>query len=463
MNLSKYDLTGIMKMIKNGTITAVDVNEWFHRKSMELNGRINAYITLLEPGDIKGKLLDGLAIAVKDNISTKGIRTTCASKMLEMYIPPYDATVVTKLKLNGAQILGKTNMDEFAMGSSGENSAFGPTRNPINTDYVTGGSSSGSAAAVAAGMAPAALGTDTGGSVRAPASFTGIVGFKPTYGAISRYGLIAYANSLEGVGLLTKSVRDATFLFRVVAGKDPYDSTSIDIKLHKNENINKPSVVIVKSLLEGVDGDVKQAFESSISNLEQNGFKINEIKGIEGIERALDAYYVIACAEASTNLSRYDGIRYGPKGDVSIDWKTYILNARSQFGKEVKTRIILGTYLLSKGYYETYYLRALQVRKTLTESLMSILKGNDAIYLPTMPVLPWKIGEKLDDPMSIYLSDALTVMPNLAGLPAVSIPIGEKKGLPVGGQFVGMYGDDIGLFSLAQMAEHAMGVEWKDE
>lgn len=460
MNFNGHDVTDILDMVRSGSVDINDINEWFYRKSIELNGKINAYITLIEPSSssLNGKL-GGLAIAIKDNISTMGIRTTCASKMLESYIPAYDATVVRKLKQNGARILGKSNMDEFAMGSSGENSAFGPTRNPRNIEYVTGGSSSGSAAAVAADMAPAALGTDTGGSVRAPASFTGTVGFKPTYGAISRYGLIAYANSLEGVGLLTKSVRDAELIFKIIAGKDQLDSTSIDIKFDNAKPEGKISLAVVESLFSGVASEVNQSFESSISKLEQNNFIINEVKDIEGIKQALNAYYVIACAEASTNLSRYDGIRYGPKGDISTDWKTYIANARSQFGKEVKARIIMGTYLLSKGYYETYYLRALQVRKKLALAFESILKNNDAIYLPTMPVLPWKIGDKLNDPISIYLSDALTVTPNLAGLPAISIPIGEKHGLPVGGQLIGKYGNDSGLLSIARRAESAMGVE----
>ncbi|MEM0122962.1 MAG: Asp-tRNA(Asn)/Glu-tRNA(Gln) amidotransferase subunit GatA [Conexivisphaerales archaeon] len=453
MNFNGYDLTSILDMVKSGSTDIIDVNEWFYRKSMELNGKINAYITLIEPDRSKiGGKLGGLAIAVKDNISTMGIRTTCASKMLESYIPVYDATVIQKLKQNGGRIIGKTNMDEFAMGSSGENSAFGPTRNPKNIEYVTGGSSSGSAAAVAGDMAPAALGTDTGGSVRAPASFTGIIGFKPTYGAISRYGLIAYANSLEGVGLLTKSVMDAELMFRLIAGKDRLDCTSVNVAFNDKQPRKKISLAVIKSLVKGVASEVRQVFESSVSRLEQNNFIINEITDIKGIKQALNAYYVIACAEASTNLSRYDGIRYGPKGDVSIDWKTYIANSRSQFGKEVKARIIMGTYLLSKGYYETYYLRALQVRKNLTYAFESILKDNDAIYLPTMPVLPWKIGDKLNDPMSIYLSDALTVTPNLAGLPAISIPIGEKYGLPVGGQLIGKYMDDISLLSIAQRA-----------
>ncbi len=463
MNFNSYDLTGILNLIESGSTSVADVNRHFYERSSQLNGKINAYITLIDPGNLdqKGELR-GIAIAVKDNISTKGIRTTCASKMLESYVPVYDATVIKKLKASGGQVLGKTNMDEFAMGSSGENSAFGPARNPRNPEYVTGGSSSGSAAAVAAGMAPAALGTDTGGSVRAPASFTGIVGFKPTYGAISRYGLIAYANSLEGVGLLTRSVRDAEYLFRLFAGKDRLDSTSIDVPLNGNFS-ERASVAIIRSLVNGVDEEVKKEFESSVSKLESENFKVNEIDRVEGIDMALNAYYVIACAEASTNLSRYDGIRYGPKGDVSIDWRSYISEARSKFGKEVKARIMMGTYLLSKGYYETYYLRALQVRQNLTRALGTILKENDAIYLPTMPVLPWRIGERLSDPMSVYLSDALTVMPNLAGLPAISVPIGERRGLPVGGQFIGGQRKDMELLKIAERAELAMGVEFKNE
>ena len=459
MNLEGYTLQLILKEIENGSLSPEDINEFYYKRSVDLNRVLNAYITLLEPeksraeGDLKG-----IAIAIKDNISTKGVRTTCASKMLENYIPPYDATAVSSLKKHGGSLLGKTNMDEFAMGSSGENSTFGPTRNPLNREYVTGGSSSGSAAAVAADMAPIALGSDTGGSVRAPASFTGIVGFKPSYGAISRYGLIAYANSLEVIGILGKSVDDVNILFKMIAGKDPMDSTSVNVEL-KEKNISKPKILVIKSFVELSADEVKKEFYSSIGKLESAGFEINYADKFSLTDYMLSAYYTIACAEASTNLSRYDGIRYGPKVESAGNWRDYISRARSFFGPEVKARIMMGTFILSAGYYETYYLRALQLRKIIKQEFEKIISNYDAVYVPTMPVLPWRIGNAIEDPKIAYAADVLTVLPNLTGSPAISLPVGKVREFFVGGQFIGLKNEDMKLLKVAEIAEKVLQVK----
>ncbi|MDP8023537.1 MAG: Asp-tRNA(Asn)/Glu-tRNA(Gln) amidotransferase subunit GatA [Nitrososphaeria archaeon] len=459
MNLEGYSLLSILKEIERGSINAEDVNDFYYKKSLQLNDKINAYITLLKPDDkkINGNL-KGIALAIKDNISTKGIKTTCASKMLESYVPPYDATAVSKLKEQGGRILGKTNMDEFAMGSSGENSAFGPTRNPLNNDYVTGGSSSGSAAAVAANMAPISLGSDTGGSVRAPASFTGIVGFKPSYGAVSRYGLIAYANSLEVIGILGKYTKDVKFLFKLIAGKDPLDSTSLNVELNEKEQF-KPKILVIKSFVELSKDEVKKEFYRSISKIDEEGFEVKFIDSFSLTEYLLSAYYTIACAEASTNLSRYDGIRYGPKVESTGNWRDYITKARSFFGPEVKARIMMGTFILSAGYYETYYLRALQLRKLIRQEFEKIVRGYDALYIPTMPVLPWRIGEAIEDPKMAYASDVLTVLPNLTGSPALSLPVGRIREFFVGGQLIGLRGDDIKVLKIAEMMEEILKVK----
>ncbi|MGC8592917.1 MAG: Asp-tRNA(Asn)/Glu-tRNA(Gln) amidotransferase subunit GatA [Nitrososphaeria archaeon] len=459
MNLEGYSLLSILKEIERGSINAEDVNDFYYKKSLQLNDKINAYITLLKPDDkkINGNL-KGIALAIKDNISTKGIKTTCASKMLESYVPPYDATAVSKLKEQGGRILGKTNMDEFAMGSSGENSAFGPTRNPLNNDYVTGGSSSGSAAAVAANMAPISLGSDTGGSVRAPASFTGIVGFKPSYGAVSRYGLIAYANSLEVIGILGKYTKDVKFLFKLIAGKDPLDSTSLNVELNEKEQF-KPKILVIKSFVELSKDEVKKEFYRSISKIDEEGFEVKFIDSFSLTEYLLSAYYTIACAEASTNLSRYDGIRYGPKVESTGNWRDYITKARSFFGPEVKARIMMGTFILSAGYYETYYLRALQLRKLIRQEFEKIIRGYDALYIPTMPVLPWRIGEAIEDPKMAYASDVLTVLPNLTGSPALSLPVGRIREFFVGGQLIGLRGDDIKVLKIAEMMEEILKVK----
>lgn len=456
MKITGISFSRLVEAVRGGELSSTDVNNAFYENALRLNPKYNAYITILRPSDIAKGEFGGLAIAVKDNISTKGVRTTCASKVLENYVPPFDATAIEKLKAAGGQILGKTNMDEFAMGSSGENSAFGPARNPLNPDYVPGGSSSGSAVAVAANMAPIALGTDTGGSVRAPASFTGTVGFKPTYGAISRYGLIAYANSLETIGIISKNVSDARLMFKALAGVDVRDSTTREISVDDKINLRK-RIAIPRELLKNIDERVSGSFHESIRRLEGEGFRFDDVGGIEELKYALSAYYTIACAEASTNLSRYDGIKFGTSSRIEGNWRDVMGRARSLFGPEVKARIMLGTYVLSKGFYEAYYIKALYVRTMLRTALERLFKDYDAIYMPTMPVLPWRIGEGISDPEKAYMADILTVIPNLTGSPAISIPIGSVGDFKVGGQLVGRPGDDIKLLEMAEEFEGVLG------
>jgi len=445
--------------LESGSLEAPMVFEAYSNRVSEYNARLNAFITSLKDGPHgrDGGPLYGLPIAIKDNISTMGIRTTCASLMLKDYVPPYDATAVAKLKGAGASIIGKTNMDEFGMGSSGENSAFGPARNPWDTGRVPGGSSSGSAVAVSARLSPVALGTDTGGSIRAPASFTGTVGFKPSYGGVSRYGLIAYANSLEQVGVIGRTVDDVALVFETIRGKDRFDSTSRDIK-PVNWSANdvrrggKLKGALLPQLSDLVSKDVREAFDASVARLDSEGVELEEER-MEELELALKSYYVIACCEAATNLARYDGVRYGPPADPLRDWRSAVAGSRAMFGKEVKARIMLGSYMLSAGYYDEYYIKALYIRRNLKLRISQLLKPYDFIYTPTMPVLPWRIGEMIDDPLQVYLSDALTVIANLTGVPSISIPIALKKGLPVGGQLLAGYGmDDLLLETAATLS-----------
>jgi aspartyl-tRNA(Asn)/glutamyl-tRNA(Gln) amidotransferase subunit A len=414
----------------------------------ERDRTINSFITVCEASAIEAaKALDrkrgrgeklgplfGIPVAVKDNICTIGIRTTCGSRMLENFVPPYDATVIKRIKEADAIVIGKTNMDEFAMGSSTENSYFGPTRNPLDPTRVPGGSSGGSAAAVAGGFAPLALGADTGGSIRCPASFCSIVGLKPTYGAVSRYGLISYANSLEQIGPMASNVDDCELLFNVIRGYDPRDNTSLPQgRIEAKEGklrIGVPKEFFMEGVQEAVGVHVRK-FLDKMSGV----FEIGEIS-LPSLAYALPAYYIIAMSEASSNLARYDGIRYGLRGEDGGDWnETYCNNRGIGFGREVKRRIILGTFALSAGYRNRYYIRAQKIRTLIREDLERAFKEFDLIAGPTMPVLPFKIGEKLD-PLEIYMCDIETVPANLAGTPAISIPCGMANGLPVGLQLM---------------------------
>ena len=403
----------------------------------------DAFITRTEIEPDSAGVLDGKRVAVKDNISTEGIRTTCGSAMLEEYVPPYDATVVERLKGAGATVVGKTNMDEFGMGTTTETSHFGPTTNPVDEERVPGGSSGGSAAAVAAGEADLALGSDTGGSVRCPAAFCGVVGIKPTYGLVSRYGLVAYANSLEQIGPLAPTVEEAAELLDVVAGPDERDGTTrsegadSEYASAADGDVSGTTIGVLTDLVDGADERVASVFEESIADLEDRGAEIREIE-LDSLAHAVGAYYVIAMSEASSNLARFDGVRYGKSGGFDGDWNDAFARAREAgFGPEVKRRILLGTYALSAGYHDRYYQKAQDARAWIKQDFDRALAEADVLASPTMPVLPPKLGASLDDPLQHYLMDANTVPVNLADLPAVSVPAGTVEGLPVGAQFVG--------------------------
>jgi aspartyl-tRNA(Asn)/glutamyl-tRNA(Gln) amidotransferase subunit A len=404
---------------------------------------LNAFITETDIGGEEGGPLDGTTVAVKDNISTEGVRTTCGSKMLEDYEAPYDATVVERLTDAGATIVGKANMDEFGMGTTTETSYFGPTENPVDEERVPGGSSGGSAAAVAAGEADVALGSDTGGSVRCPAAFCGVVGIKPTYGLVSRYGLVAYANSLEQIGPIAPTVEEAAELLDVIAGPDENDGTTreegadSDYAGAAQGDVDGLTVGVPTELVEGADERVVEQFEESLEDLRVQGAETVEVS-LPSVEYAVAAYYVIAMSEASSNLARFDGVRYGNSGGFDGNWNEAFAEARSEgFGDEVKRRVLLGTYALSAGYHDKYYKQAQEARSWVKQDFDEAFEDVDVLASPTMPVLPPKLGESLDDPVQMYLADANTTPVNLANLPAISVPAGEADGLPVGLQFVG--------------------------
>lgn len=407
----------------------------------------------------KGKL-KGIPVAIKDNICTKDEETTCSSRILEGFRPPYDATVVERLKAEGAVLLGKTNMDEFAFGSSCETSCFGPTRNPWNLDMIPGGSSGGSAAAVAAAEAILALGSDTGGSIRQPASLCGVVGLKPTYGRVSRYGLIAFASSLDQIGPITRNVTDAALLLNVIAGFDAKDSTSANISVPDYSeslvsDVKGLKIAIPKEYFsEGIDIEVKNAVEVSIELLKDSGAEIREVS-LPHTKYAVSTYYIIAPAEASSNLARFDGVQYGFREEKDNDLLGMYQNTRScGFGPEAKRRVILGTFTLSSGYYDAYYLQAQRVRTLIRQDFDAVFKEYDCIITPTTPTAAFPLGEKIDDPLSMYLSDVFTISANLAGLPAISIPSGMTSGnLPIGLQILAKPFNEEMLFRVAYSLE----------
>lgn len=415
----------------------------------------NTFITVTreeaieEAGQLNGHPgpLAGVPVAIKDNISTRGIETTCASRILSRYIPPYDAHVIERLKAAGAVIVGKTNMDEFAMGTSTETSYYGPTLNPWDPEGVPGGSSGGSAATVAAGEVPLALGSDTGGSVRCPASYCGVVGLKPTYGVISRYGLISYANSLEQIGPIASNVEDMTLLFNVIAGHDPRDSTSVpggkDYTASLVDDVKGLRMGVPREYFgEGIDPAVDRSVWDAVHTLEDLGASWKEVD-MPHTQYALAAYYVIAMSEASSNLARFDGMRYGLRLEKDHDWHTTYSEIRAAgFGDEVKRRILLGTYALSAGYMDKYYLKALKVRTLIRQDFELALKDTDVLIAPTMPTPAFKLGEKISDPLTLYLADVNTVPINLAGVPSLSLPCGFSAHLPIGLQIMGRHFDE---------------------
>ena len=460
----------IMLSELKATLLAGSAEEYLARLYEKIErSMLNAFTTLaketalrearsfdLNPG--KG-LLAGVPIAIKECISTKGIETNCSSRILRGYIPPYDAHVIERLRAEGAIIMGKTNMDEFAMGTSTETSAFGPTRNPWDLDCVPGGSSGGSAACVAGGEAPCSLGSDTGGSVRCPASFCGIVGLKPTYGLVSRYGLIAYANSLEQIGPLTRTVEDTALLMEVIAGHDERDTTSAEGKksyLPIKEGVGGLKIGIPREYFgEGVNKEVERAVWDAINTLEGLGATWKEVS-LPHTKHALAAYYVIAMSEASSNLARFDGLRYGLRLGEDKDWHTTFSDIRAKgFGPETKRRILLGTYALSAGYYGRYYLKALKVRTLIKEDFLRAFKDVDLLAGPTMPIPAFRIGERINDPLSLYLADVFTVPINLAGVPAISVPCGFAGHLPVGLQLIGRHFDEATILQAAHTFEKA--------
>ncbi|MGB9857605.1 MAG: Asp-tRNA(Asn)/Glu-tRNA(Gln) amidotransferase subunit GatA [Dictyoglomaceae bacterium] len=455
-------------------ITVREVVEYFLKKIEKWDPYVHAFLTIdfdyieEEIKRVENKKftedlpLYGIPIAIKDNILTKGLRTTCASKILENFIPPYDAEVVRRLKEKGAIIIGKTNLDEFAMGSSTENSAFGPTKNPWDLERVPGGSSGGSAVAVAVGETILSLGSDTGGSIRQPASFTGVLGLKPTYGLVSRYGLVAFASSLDQIGPFARKVEDLAIILQIIAGYDPKDSTSSPYPVPNylealGKSVKGWKIGVPKEMWkEGVSEEVLEVLESALKVLKDLGVELIEIS-LPSVEYALPTYYLIATSEASSNLARYDGIHYGYRNKKQKDLiSLYKVSRGEGFGSEVKRRIILGTYALSAGYYDAYYLKAAKVRTLIRQEFESAFKKVDIIISPTSPTLPFKLGEKIEDPLQMYLSDIMTIPVNLAGIPAISVPAGFKGNLPVGLQFMGPFFSEDKLLEISYAFQKIM-------
>ena len=441
-----------------------------------VQGRLNAFVTvtaelaLEQAREADERLtrgegvtpLTGIPAAIKDVICTRGVRTTCGSRMLENFVPPYDATVIERLKAAGLVMVGKTNMDEFAMGSSGENSYFGPTRNPWDEERVPGGSSSGSAAAVAADACLYALGSDTGGSIRQPAALCGIVGLKPTYGRVSRYGLVAFASSLDQIGPMTKDVTDAALVLQAIAGHDPRDSTSAPVEVPDYAASLVPDLkglrlgVPREYMGEGVEEGVRRAVEEAIDRLQELGAEVDREVSLPSTPYALACYYIIAPSEASANLARYDGVKYGYSYTEGASmWENMERTRQFGFGAEVKRRIMLGTYALSAGYYDAYYLKAQKVRTLIRREFEAAFQRCDALVTPVSPTPAFRLGEKMADPLQMYLSDVFTIPVNIAGLPSISVPCGFSQGLPVGLQVIGRPFDEPTILRVAYAYEQA--------
>jgi aspartyl-tRNA(Asn)/glutamyl-tRNA(Gln) amidotransferase subunit A len=476
MDLNALTIEAARAAVQSRRTTATSLAEAFYAKIEKTDPEIGAYLTLSKDRALeqaarmdslaaKGEELPplgGVPIGIKDVMVTRGVRTTAGSKILGNYIPPYDCTAVARLEAAGAVVLGKLNCDEFAMGSSNENSAWRPVHNPRDLSRVPGGSSGGSAAAVAADMALAALGSDTGGSIRQPASFCGVVGLMPTYGRVSRYGLIAFASSLDRIGPLTKTVRDAAIVLRAIAGRDPMDATSAEVPVpdyvaEMEKPVRELKLGVAKEYFgEGLDSEVRKSVEAAIQRLAGSGCEIVPVS-LPHTEYAIPTYYIVATAEASSNLARFDGVRYGYRArDARTLSEMYRRSRDHGFGAEVKRRIMLGTYALSAGYYDAYYLKAQRVRTLLVRDFEEAFKTVDAILTPTSPTAAFKLGEKVDDPLSMYLADIFTVTADLAGIPGISVPCGEtKENLPVGLQILGKHFDEATILRVAHAYEQA--------
>ena len=455
MDILKLTMWEVRELLEKKEISCVEVVKNLLSEIEKKDGELHSYLhvnrnALKEAEKVDGKIarsdqlgvLEGIPIAVKDNICIKGMPATCASKMLENFHPPYDATVIERMKKAGAIIIGKTNMDEFAFGSSTESSAFGPTRNPFDSQRVPGGSSGGSAAAVGANLCYGALGSDTGGSIRQPAAFCGVVGMKPTYGRVSRYGLIAFASSLDQIGPITRDVKDACILMNVIAGKDEKDSTSVDIQLPDYTAFLKKDLkglrvgIPDEYFTSGIDNSVKDRITEVIGKMKDLGAETRRIS-LPHTQYGIAVYYILATAEASSNLARFDGVKYGYRTKNYANLQEMYMNTRGEgFGSEAKRRIILGTYVLSSGYYEAYYIKAQKVRSLIKKDFTDAFKEVDIIVTPTTPELPFKLGDKKEDPLKMYLSDIFTANINLAGLPALNLPVGSVNSLPVGLQVI---------------------------
>ncbi|NQY51565.1 MAG: Asp-tRNA(Asn)/Glu-tRNA(Gln) amidotransferase subunit GatA [Piscirickettsiaceae bacterium] len=466
--MNNYTLSELSKSLHNGNLSSVELTQYYLDLIKIHNGRLNAFITVNEENAMiqaqvadqrlqqgTAGILTGIPIAHKDIFCTKGVRTSCASKMLDKFIAPYDATIVEKINAAGMVTLGKTNMDEFAMGSSNETSFYGKVRNPWNTSHVPGGSSGGSAAAVAAGLTPIATGTDTGGSIRQPASLCNLTGLKPTYGRISRYGMIAFASSLDQAGPMAKNARDAAMLLNTMAGFDRRDSTSVncnvpDYTANLDESIEGLTIGLPKEYFDdALDNDIATTIENAIKIYESIGAIIKEV-ALPNTKLAIPTYYIIAPAECSSNLSRMDGVRFGHRCEDPKDLTDLYERSRGEgFGEEVKRRIMIGTYALSAGYYDTYYLKAQQCRHLISNDFQQVFNDVNVIMCPTTPTTAFKFGEKMNDPVSMYLADIYTISANLAGLPSISIPANFLNNLPIGMQIIGNYFDESYLLNIA--------------
>ncbi len=475
--LYRFTITELKDLLVKKEISVMDLINSIYQRIDTVEDKVKAFVTItkdsalkmaqeaqkkIDTGEIQGNtLLFGIPLAVKDNMCIKGILTTCSSKILSNFIPPYESTVTSRLSEQGYILVGKTNMDEFAMGSSTENSGFHITRNPWDTERIPGGSSGGSATAVAADECIAALGSDTGGSIRQPAAFCGVVGMKPTYGRVSRYGLVAFASSLDQIGPITKNVRDSALLLNVISGHDPFDSTSAPVPVPDftavlNRDIKGTKIGIPREyFIEGIDQEIQNSVKEAIKKLESLGAIPVDVS-LPHTGYAIATYYILATSEASSNLARYDGVKYGlrTEGKDLIDM---YMNTRSQgFGPEVKRRIMLGTYALSSGYYEAYYKKAQQVRTLIKKDFENAFKEVDVIVTPTSPTAAFKIGEKTSDPLQMYLSDIFTISVNLAGVPAISVPCGfTSNNLPIGLQFIGKHFDEESILKAAYAYEQS--------